>query len=144
MLGRRHDVAANIGWLFEIADAERIGEAERLAQLPHFERRGRVHDLRTGAVFQATVEQALRAAGERVVHAAVGEREFSAGIHAVGGLGNGATGLAEAYVQRHETPAYVREGAVEHDSAALVAIEAEMDQRTYIAPALRGAHNQRL
>ena len=44
MLGRGHDVAAHIGGLVEVAHAERIGEAERLAQLPIFERGRRVQE----------------------------------------------------------------------------------------------------
>src|SRR6266436_7689358 len=45
MLGRGHNVAAHVGQFDQVADTERIGKAERLAQLPHFEGGGRMHDL---------------------------------------------------------------------------------------------------
>ncbi len=145
MLRRCHDVAAHVGRLDQVADTERIGETERLAQLPHFERRGRMHDLRARVGRRAAIENAPSCPSQRICLGPVGKREARAWIEAVNLLrSGGAARLSKSNIERHEAAADVRKRAIEHDLAALVAIEPEMDERAHEAAALRAAHHDRL
>src|SRR5262245_8032228 len=136
MLGRRHDVASNIRRLIQIAKPERIGETERLPQLPHLQRCRSVYNLGASIVCDAAVKKALGAPRERIMHAAIGERELGTGIESVDGLGHRATRLTKPDVERHQPTTYVGKGAVKYDSAPLIAIEAKMNERTDEASAL--------
>ena len=145
MLRRRQDVTAHIGWLDQVADAQRVGETERLAQFPHFQRGRHMHDLRAGGARRAAVENAALRPGQRIGLAAVGKREARPRIEPIDLLrAGGAARLAEPYVERHQSAADVRECAVEHDAALLVPVIAELDQRAHEASALRTAHHNRL
>src|SRR4030095_7417585 len=113
-----------------IADAERVGETERLSQLPHFERGGGMHDLWTRIGRRAAVEKALRATSERIGCAPVSKGEFGTGVHPIVRLGYGPAGLAEAHVERHQAATDMRKGAVKHDAAAFITVESEVDEGT--------------
>jgi hypothetical protein len=118
--GRRsQDVAAHVRRLDQVADAERVGEPERLAQLPHLQRGRRVYNLRTAGSRYAAVENAALRSRQRIGLAAVGEREARTRIEPIDLLGAGGPArLAEPHVERHQSAADVRECAVEHDAVS--------------------------
>jgi hypothetical protein len=102
-----------------------------------------MHDFRAGAGRRAAIENATSRAGERIGFAPIGKREARARIEAVDLLG-GAARLSKSNVERHEAAADVRKRAVEHDLAAFVAIEPEVDEGGHEPAALRAAHHDGL
>ena len=122
------------GGSVDVALAERIGQAERLAAFPHLERRRDMEDARAGIGRRASVEHALRAPGQRIALTRIGERKIIGRIEMVGLLAPCAHRLPEADIERHQPAADMRIGAVEGSSAALVGIEAEREKLRTIRP----------
>ena len=110
----RHDEGAHARRIVDVPLAERVGQAQRLAAFPHFERGRDMEDARAGIGRRASVEHALRAAGQRIALARIGERKIIGRIEMVGLLAPGAHRLPEADIERHQAPADMRVGAVEH------------------------------
>ena len=125
MLGARHDVGADVRRIDDVGSTERIGQAERLASFPHFERSRDMKQFRTGVGRAAPIKQASCSLGQRIGLARIGEGEIVSRIKMVGLLAPSPHRLAKANVERHEAAANMREGSVEHASSRLVAVEAE-------------------
>src|SRR5712672_3464246 len=104
-----------------------------------------MHDLRARIGRGAAIENAPSCPGQRIGLGPVGKREAGAWMEAVNLLrSGGAARLSKSNIERHEAATDVRKRAIEHDLAALVAIEPEMDERAHEAAALRASHHDRL
>ncbi len=117
MLGARHDVGANVRGVGDVGATDGIGQPERLAPFPHFERSCDMKQPRTGVRGVAPVEQALGSLSQRIGLTRIGEREIVGRIEMIGLLAPGAHGLAEANVQRHQAAADMRKCAIESEKA---------------------------
>ena len=138
-----HDEGAHVWRIVDVPLAERVGQSQRLAAFPHFERRRDMEDARARIGRQTLVEQALRAPGQRIALTRIGERKIIGRIKMVGLLAPRAHRLPEANIERHQAPADMRVGAVEHPAAGLIGIEAEREETADHAAALRRALDNR-
>ena len=74
-----------------------------------------MNDLRAGVGRLAAVENTLRAPGQRIGHAGIGERKFGAREKMIDRIGGGAAGLPETDVERHQSAADMGQRAFEDD-----------------------------
>jgi len=125
---------------FGVAPAERIGVDQRTGAVPIFRRRLGVHQLGRHARGAGPPQDAVAAAGERVLLVAIGEREKIGGVEVVVVLAVVPRGRGETVVEEAQAGACdVRHDAVEHLPPLFVGIEAVVEKHPQAAAALRGA-----
>src|SRR3989441_5855087 len=96
-------------------------------------------DLWAGVRLEAPSEDPSLLSTDGIVQLAIGKRKLIRGVDVIRDVAPCSAGLAEADVEGRATSADQREGAVEDDPSALVLVETQVDERTHVPTALRGA-----
>src|SRR2546427_3394596 len=96
-------------------------------------------DLWAGVRLEAPSEDPSLLSTDGIVQLAIGKWKLIRGVDVIRDVAPRPAGLAEANVEGRATPADQREGAVEDDPSALVLVESQVDERTHVTTALRGA-----